>query len=443
MKFVHVLFVLCVVGVLNAQATNLEILQSLNLARSDPKLVANWIKLRYIDKNVKGIPTDPTCYEEAYTFLSSATPVPLISEDAGVDLAAFTHAKDQVSNRLFRHAKSDNTTPAANLKRFGTFSGTWSYTQLVGQFERSTVVSANDIILLFASDCGVASRKHRAALFTNTYTVAGAATANVERTTVVTLIFVQGFTRFPITNQQLVDANIQGDGLYSGPGKSWETSVFRPPGSFPKQVDQIHTETLIEKYDDSTGLLGNLKDDGSVECPTIVNHEVLAIRTIKGWVKTSEKCKRGEGDFTTPDFLDRKRPFAQNKKCYHRFRFCGASTKVYVFDREYKTKENSNKPLTNVMNVLGDGKGDVTVDCPTWISSKLIVRQVTNWYIHTAKGCERGTDYNAEGIKRDAPFAKKGKCYHRQYFCDTEKNIWALDNQYYTYAEWAALKRTA
>jgi hypothetical protein len=419
----------------------LEILQSLNLARSDPKIVAAWLKLRYLDKGTKGTSTDPTCYEEAFNFLSTAAPAGLITEDAGVDLAALAHAKDQTANKLHRHDSFDNTTPSVNLKRFGAFSGQWSFTQLVGHFERSTVVPANDIIMLFASDCDVPSRKHRAALFTNTYSVAGAATANTERVTTATLILVKGFKRFPITNQQLVDANIDGNGMYAGPGKSWETAVFRPPGSFPVTGDQIHSAAAIEKFDDTTGPLGSLNDDGSVKCPTIINHNALEIRTVKAWTKTSQKCTRGQGDFTTPDFLDRKKPFAQAGKCYHRFRYCGQSGTVYTFDREYKTQDNFQKPLTNVQNVLGDALDDATIQCPAWISSKLIIRLVTNWHILASKSCARGTGFDATGIKRDAPFSKLGKCYHRQLFCDETGKVWAKDNEYYTYSQWAALKR--
>ena len=443
MKIAHILFVLCAIGLLKAQATNLEILQSLNLVRSDPKIAANWIKVKYLDKGVTGIPTDPTCYQEAYTFLSTSPAAPGVSEDAGIDLAALAHAKDQVAFKLFRHNTNDNTTPAANLKRFGTLSGAWSVNQLVGQFERTTVVPANDIIMLFASDCGIASRKHRTALFSTTHLVAGAATANTERITVATLIFAVGFKRLPITNEQLAAANIQGNGMYSGPGQSHETAVFRPNGSFPQSGAQIHTEAVIEKYDDSTGLLGSLADDGSVVCPTIINHNVLEIRTVRAWTKSSAKCQRGQGDFTTADNLDRKRPFAQGGKCYHRFRFCGETGAVYTYDREYKTQDNFQKPLTDVVNVLGDALSDSTVECPAWINSKLIIRVVTNWHILPAKTCARGTDFDTAGLKRDAPIAKAGKCYHRQLFCDEKGKVWAKDHEYYTYSQWAALKRGA
>jgi len=369
-------------------------------------------------------------------------PLPLISEDAGLDLAAFIHAKDQVEADKFSHNLNDNTTPSVRLRRFGSFAGTWGYTQLVALFERSTAVPANDVVLLFASDCGVKNRKHRQALFSNDYAIAGAGVYKKERKTMFTLVFAKGFVRAPIENSQLDLANIQGDGKYTGSGKSFDTATFRVQGQYTHAGAQIHSAATIETLDDTTGALGDLKHDNSVICPTQINHEVLEVKTIKAWTKTSQKCTRNAGDFSTADNLDRIRPFAQKGKCYHRFRFCSPKGSVWVYDREYKTAAAASTPLTDVKNELLDAQGDVTVVCPTWINPKLRKRIVSNWHVLVNKTCARdGKSYNTEGLKRDAPFAKKGFCYHRQYFCDTQGRTWAKDSEYFTYAEWASLKR--
>jgi len=428
-------------GMISAQASQLQILQSLNLVRADPKIAASWIKLRYLDNGKRGIANDDTCYQDAYDYLMKASPVQLISEDAGIDLAAFVHAKDQVEASSFTHNLNDGTTPSVRLRRFGTFSGAWGYTQLVALFERSTAVPANDVIMLFASDCGVKSRKHRQAIFSNDYSVAGAGMYKKERKNVFTLVLTKGFVRAPIQNAQLDQAGLEGNGKFTGVGKSWETATFRVQGEFTHPGDQIHSAAAIEALDDSTGALGDLKDDSSVKCPTQINNEALEIKTVKPWTKTSQKCTRNSGDFTTADNLDRLRPFAQKGKCYQRFRFCSPSGAVWTYDREYKTAAAASTPLTDVKNELLDALGDVTVVCPTWVSPKLRIRTVSNWHVLNGKTCARGTGFNAEGVKRDAPFAKKGKCFHRQQFCDAQGRIWAKDSEYHTYAEWASLKR--
>lgn len=357
MKLISAIFVLLVVGSIHAQASQLEVLKALNLARTNPKVVANWLRAKYIAKGTKGINGDENCYQEAYDYLLNLAPSTLISEDAGIDLAAYAHAKDQVEAGSFNHQTSDNTTPAARLQKFGTVSGTWAMTQMVALFSRSTAVPANDVIMLFASDCGVKSRKHRSALFDKAYLSAGVGVYNKEKKTMITLVFARGFTRAPITNEQLAAANIEGDGMYSGAGASFDTATFKKAGQTVIPGPQIHTAAKIQNPDDTNGDLGNLQDDKSVVCPDQINHEVLELRTIRSWTRTSQTCKRGEGAFTTSDHLDRTKPFAQKGRCFHRFRFCTASGAVFVFDREYKTKDAALSPVKDVINEVGNEIG--------------------------------------------------------------------------------------
>jgi len=413
----------------------------LNLARTEPKIVASWIKNRYLEKGTKGIKGDESCYQEAFDFLMAAPATTLITEDAGIDLAAYTHAKDQIDTNSFSHDTSDKTTPTARLQKFGSFAGSWGMTQVVALFQRSTAVPANDVIMLFACDCGIKTRKHRVVLFDKSYSRAGVGVSNKERNTMFTLVFAKGFTRAPITNEQLAAANIEGNGLYTGAGASFDTATFKKQGVAVNAGPQIHSKQAIENFDDSTGELGTLASDNSVECPEQINHEILEIRTVRAWTRTSQSCTRNTAPFTTADNLDRVKPFAQKGKCYHRFRFCSAKGAVWTYDREYKTKSQVNTPTKDISNELGDALGDVTIACPTWISPKLRIRIVNNWFVLSKLSCKRGTNYGANGLKRDPPLAKKGKCYHRQYFCDEANRVWAKDSEYYTLAQWSSLKR--
>jgi len=441
----YLIFVLLCVGMIHCQASQLQVIKALNLARTNPKILAGWIDSQYISQGKNGIANDEDCYKEAFNYYNNLPPVSPLSEDAGADLAAYTHALDQVTSGTFSQTASDaKTTPTDTLNRFGKFAGSWSFTQMAALFERSTAVPANDVIMLFATSCGDKTRKYRSLLFSTTYTQIGVGVYNRERKTMFTVIFLKGFTRAPISNEQLNAALIEGDGMYTGSGASFPTAVFRPIGTDarPITLPQIHTQQKIEATDDTTGELGNLTDDGSIKCPTQINHNVYSIRDLKPWTKTSQKCTRGQGDFTTPDFLDRKKPFAQKGKCYHRFRYCGSTGAVYVYDRQYKTLDDANKPLSDVKNELLDGKSDATVVCPRWVSPSLRIRLVTNWYLITTEKCTRGSNgYATNGIRRDDPFAKRGRCYHRQLFCDERGQVWAKDSEYLTYSTWAALKR--
>lgn len=441
MKLFQFLCLFLAISAISAQASQLEVLKVINLARGDPKVVAGWIKLKYLDQSKNGITGDDNCYKEAYDYLMAASSVSGVVEDAGLDVAAYAHAKNQVDYALFRHNMNDDTTPTGNAKKYGRFEGQWKLTQLVAQFERSTAVPANDIVMLLASDCGISSRRHRAVLFSADFKAVGAGIYNKERKTIATMVFATGFIRNPLTNQQLTDAMIEGDGKFSGAGKSFETASFKTYGEFKHEGAEIHTKTSIEQYDDSTGLLGNLQDDGSVKCPTKINSKLLELSTIRGWTKTSQTCTRGQGFFTTSDNLDRLKPFAQNGKCFHRFRFCSANSQVYTFDRQYKTDEQISNPVYDIKNELGDAKDDNSVKCPEWINNDLRVRVVNNWYIFDNKiACTRGTDYSSTtGLQRLAPIAKSGKCYHRHQYCHTDGVVWAKDSEFKTYSQWAAL----
>jgi len=433
---------LLAIGAISAQASQLEVLQALNLVRADPTIAATWIKNKYISNNRLGITGDENCYQEAVNFLMTAPKVQLISEDAGLDIAAYNHAQDQVTNNIFRHTMSDNTDPSARVQKFGRFTGAWSLSQFVAQFQRSTAVPANDVITLFLTDCGVPSRKHRASLLSNTYSFAGVGVYNKERTTIFTLLMANGFVRAPITNAQLDAAMIQGNGMYSGTGSSFATATFKKFGDFVHPGSQIHTQVFIENIDDSTGPLGNLMDDKSVACPTQINSDVLESTTVRAWTKTSQTCSQGKGAFTTPDNLDRARPFAQKGKCYQRLSYCGASGAVYVYDRQYKTQQDLAQPPADIINELGDAQTDATVACPTWISAKLRIRVVNNWYMPSNQTCTRGSNGydNTTGLLRKDPFAKRGRCYYRAIFCNTEGKAWYKDSEYMTYSAWAALK---
>jgi len=434
---------LLVVGLIHCQASQLQVIKAMNLARTSPKILATWIDTKYISQGKTGIAGDENCYKEAFDFYNNQKALSPYAEDAGADLAAYLHAKDQVSAGSLNNDLADGTKAIDNLKRFGKFTGAWFFTQMGAQFDRSTPIPGNDVVMLFATSCGDKSRKWRAVMASDDYTQVGVGVYNKERKTLYTAIFTKGFVRSPITNDQLNAAVVEGDAMYSGSGESQPTASFRPFGTDVRpQTPQIHTQERIEATDDTTGELGTLKDDGSVKCPTQINHQVFGIKDIKPWVKTSQVCKRGSGDFTTADFLDRKAPFAQKGKCYQRFRYCGATGAVYVYDRQYKTLADANRPLSDVSNELLDGKGDATTVCPNWISSALRIRVVTNWYLKSTEKCTRGANgYLATGLRRDAPFAKKGRCYHRQLFCDEKNQVWAKDSEYYTYSTWAALKR--
>ncbi len=439
MRLIVFVCALACIGLVSAQATQLEILQSWNLARQQPAIFANLISNFYTGKD--GISGDETCYKDAIVALKAQVALKPLSEDVGLDLAGFDHALDLLKSvKKLDHSGSDNSKPEDRLKRYGYFYGAYKFYELLAYTKQTEPVSANKVIMMMLADCGVKDRLHRKIIFDAEATHFGAGVAYAEQETYFVLFASKGYTRKALENTLLDKARIQGDGLYTGNGVSQDVAKWRDASEFVHSGAQIHTEVKIESMDDSNGDLRDLVDDKSVKCPDFINYNILGKRIVRPWTITSRKCTRGTGAFSATTNLDHVLAFSIRGKCFQRLSFCDTKGRVWVLDREYKTLTEYNPQAAPQTSTLGAATDDLSIACPSWINPSLRKRIVQDWYM-TGSTCTRGQNsFTDAGFFRVAPFAKSGKCYQRIVFCDEKGLVWNRDSEYKTYAEYQATK---
>jgi uncharacterized protein YkwD len=106
--------------------------------------------------------------------LSRAPSVGILNPEKGLALAAKDHASDQGRSGQTGHIGGDKSTPEVRMKRYGGFTGLWSWGENIAYGE----ASGRDIVCGLLVDDGVPSRDHRAnilkAAFTQTGTGYGA-----------------------------------------------------------------------------------------------------------------------------------------------------------------------------------------------------------------------------------------------------------------------------
>lgn len=433
-----------VLGIASAQVTQLELLQAWNYARTNPNEIKKRITKNFINKGIKGVYNDEACYTSAVKFLESQKSVASLTEEAGIDLSAYAHSKDLLTKvKKLTHDGSDKSSPESRLKKFGRFFGKYNLFEMVTFRRQKKLVSANDIIDSLITDCKLKSRNNRKFIFSTEVTHFGAGVALKKGKLFVTLMGTKGYTSKAISNKQLENSKVYGNANYKGKGVSRPVTRWKDKKEVKKGKKKvINTITPSKKIDDSTGPLGDLKDDKSVKCPTYVNSKELEKKVIKKWTITSKKCVRGKGDFTRTDNLARYAPFAKKKHCYHRLAYCSTQGRVWVFDRQYKTLDEvdvraAQKPEKST---LGELKHDKSVDCPQWVNGNLRKRIVQDWY-KNGKKCSRGeSGFSKKGFRANRAVAKDRKCYQRNEFCCKNGHVWVKDSEYLTFAEYEARK---
>jgi len=437
-----------VIGLINTQATQLEIIKTWNWARANPSALAtriqNRIRLRQKTGKKLGPKGDENCLTEAVARLRKQAPVALMDENVGMDLAAYTQAKDMLYHiHALKHIGSDKSSVEERMTRYGRFEGEYKYYEMLAYFKQTQPVTAIKIIELFATDCGNnKKRPHFDILFAKDATHFGAGVEYANKQTWITLISGRGFIRKGVPNTMLDIARVEGDGLMKQNADMIQTAEWRSAKYFKhKATPQIHDQNKIDKVDDSTGPLGNLKDDKSVNCPNYINPKKFTLRTVRTWTLTSRKCNREAKPWSedTSRFIHRTLPFAQKGKCYHRLSWCSLEGRVWVFDREYITFNAAvEKYEPNMKSKLGDAKDDLSVRCPHFINPKILRKRIVqDWYMNGEK-CVRGKKgFESNGFFRINPFAKEGKCYQRLKFCSEQGLVYLKDSEYKTYNEWA------
>lgn len=441
MNFKILIGILLVASAINAQATQLEIIQSINFARTNPAAVIGSLTNRIKRTGKKGTTEFPNCWQEAVDALRNQKPVLPIREEIGLDMAAYTQSKDMFENiRALKHLGSDKSTVEQRMKRYGKFTGNYLFYEMLSYFKQTKAVSADKIVHLFITDCSNKDKTHRKLIFDTSVTQMGASVFYSNKQTWVTILASKNFKSNAVTNKQMAEAWIDGNGQYTGNGQAHPTAKWHYASDFIKRGEEIFNQELMDGVDKEKNELLDAKDDGSTKCPSYINPEKLAVRVIKKWRLISGTCNRMDDEWNyNGHFIKRTLPFAKNDKCYHRLSFCNTDGKIYAQDWEYKTWKTAStedETLKNIQKMVV--KDDLSVKCPSFINADLEIKTINNWY-HNGEKCTRGKNGYAEsGFFRIRPYAQNKKCYHQLKFCSANGLVWLKDTEYKTFDAWKA-----
>ena len=153
------------------------VVAELNLARTDPKgymkflreyraLIHNGIYERPGEIGVQ-LQEGTRAVDEAITFLERTKPLGSLTASKGLSSAAKAHAVDQGKSGATGHSGADGSTPFDRMNRFGKWQETAGENISYGSGD------ARGIVIQLMVDDGVASRGHRANIFSSALKVVG------------------------------------------------------------------------------------------------------------------------------------------------------------------------------------------------------------------------------------------------------------------------------
>ena len=178
-------FLLLAAALLSAAAplreppTAVQVIGAINIARASPPNYADYLRdLRprfngkiYRDKEIpNGLVTTEgfTAFDDASTWLSGRSAVPLVQPSDLLNAAARVHVLEQGPLGTLGHFSPDGSGPGARLKRLG---GDIYVAEIISY----GAPSAEAVVRQLAVDDGVRDRGHRHILFSAEYLYAGAA----------------------------------------------------------------------------------------------------------------------------------------------------------------------------------------------------------------------------------------------------------------------------
>lgn len=445
-KFTSVLICAVLIGLASTRVTNLETMKAWNHFRQNPGVAALLIEQNFVSKGVDGVYKDANCYKNAAETLRKQKPVAALTESVGAALAATFHSNFILKSnggKLSHEGDKDNKTLNDRLSKHGKFVGTYSALEMMTSFNQEALVAANDIILHFIADCNNEKKSNYNAIFAEAerFSHAGVGIAIVGQQTVVTLLLTKGFSSNPVSNAVLTAAQLEGSVDYSGTGQSLSSTSAKTNDAFNHKGKEIYPG-LNPANVATNDAFPSTKDDGSVRCPSWVNpNNAKKGGYFRDWALTTEKCVRGQGQFTTTNNLSRIAPFAHKGKCFHRLAYCSDQGTVWVKDREYEILQAldnaaAQTPKEPILKVFADDK---TTTCPSFVNGPLLRKRfVQDWYLN-GSSCASGTgNFNKQGFFSPKAIAMDHKCFHRAMFCDKKGRVWVRDSEYKTLAEWRA-----
>jgi hypothetical protein len=157
-------------------AVEQEVLDELNLARTDPKRYAEFLAEMRPYFNGKHLERPGqvilitregvAAVDEAIGFLRATQPVRALVPSRGLSMAAQAHVDDQ-QNGAMGHTGSDNSQPWDRMSRYGAWADEVAENIAYGGY------STRGVVTQLIVDDGVPGRQHRANMFNPKYRVAG------------------------------------------------------------------------------------------------------------------------------------------------------------------------------------------------------------------------------------------------------------------------------
>jgi uncharacterized protein YkwD len=157
-----------------------DVILEMNKVRTDPQKYAELYiqpRLRYYSGKNYSVPGQITIVTQegasavngCITALNRASGVGILAPEKGLSLAAKDHVTDQGKTGQTGHNGSDRSTPETRMKRYGSFSGSWTLGENIDYGD----TTGRDIVCGLLIDDGVPNRGHRTNIMNRAFTQTG------------------------------------------------------------------------------------------------------------------------------------------------------------------------------------------------------------------------------------------------------------------------------
>lgn len=182
-RSISFLFALLITSIAHADTLAYQVLQEVNLARTQPQEYAQ-IVASHSTRGAEG----SRAAAEAVRFLQKAQPLSPLAWSQGISNAALSHALDVGPRGGSGHTNSRGETPWDRMARFGSWQGH------AGENIDYGHSSARSIVVSLIVDAGVSSRMHRTNIFSRNFRVTGIAVGpHASSGTMCVMDFASGF----------------------------------------------------------------------------------------------------------------------------------------------------------------------------------------------------------------------------------------------------------
>jgi uncharacterized protein YkwD len=157
-----------------------DVVLEMNKARTNPKKYAELYiqpRLRYFNGRNYSVPGQITIVTQeggaavhaCITALSRADSAGVLRPERGLSRAAKDHVTDQSRTGQIGHDGSDRSTPETRMKRYGAFSGSWTWGENISYGD----ATGREVVCSLLIDDGVPSRGHRTNIMNRAFTQTG------------------------------------------------------------------------------------------------------------------------------------------------------------------------------------------------------------------------------------------------------------------------------